>query len=347
MMKQLIVVILLLSSIVAAEIPSGVPQKAADALSKAKEWHPDAVLVMIEANDYAKNGNFQLKFSFFSPSDHTGLWIISTSSGSQSMQAGAVNWGTQPISGNFLDLPAAIAQARSAGMGNIVDHAMLRVGNHGLTWEITPNFNDPNFRVYLIAALSAPAAPPGKLGSPDHDKTGIYAALLKDPSSLPALSKSFSSQGGQNAPVSDVDQTAGVVGMIVVSVKSVDDPESKCLLGYRIYSDYEKAKKAFGTLSVAQMGIQTPIEHSSFEAQRGTTVNKVECESFDTPNVANDRSVRCAALHPQLPVIITGFATQFKGNGKVPESILIELQRSNAAELVLAGMSRIDQLKGH
>src|SRR5205823_111673 len=132
-----------------ADVPAGIPQKAAAGLAKAKQWRPDAILVMVEANDYAKNGNFQLKLSYYSPSNHAGLWIITGGGAPDNvMQAGTVNWGTQAIPSDFLDLPPAIAQAKKSGMGATVDHAILRAGNQGAQWQITPNFNDPNFQVY-------------------------------------------------------------------------------------------------------------------------------------------------------------------------------------------------------
>jgi tetratricopeptide (TPR) repeat protein len=154
-MKKICLCILMIwVSIASAGVPSGIPQKAAAGLTKARQWRSDAILVMVEANDYSETGNFLLKFSYYSPSDHTGLWIT-TGGGvpDNLMQAGTVNWGTQAIPANFADLPDAVQQARSSGMGAVVDHAILRVGNQGLKWEITPDFNDPRFQVYFVAAL--------------------------------------------------------------------------------------------------------------------------------------------------------------------------------------------------
>jgi Tfp pilus assembly protein PilF len=137
----------------ACSAQSGLPGKASAGLATARHWRSDAVLVGIEAQDYAGTGQFFLTFSFYSPSAGTGLWIISAPGQSdQPREAGPVNWGTQPIPADFLDLPAAIARARQSGMGAAVDHAILRAGDRGARWEITPARNDPHFQVYYVAA---------------------------------------------------------------------------------------------------------------------------------------------------------------------------------------------------
>jgi hypothetical protein len=147
-------------------VPAGIPQQAFSALLKAKQWRQDAVLVMVEVNDYAGNGAFTTQFSFYSPSNQTGLWVITgVPGGSVVKQAGAVNWGTQALPVSFLDLPAALQKARAKGMQGKMDHAMLRVVSGGPAWEIAPSF-DPNLRVYTISAtvglssLPTPTQPP-------------------------------------------------------------------------------------------------------------------------------------------------------------------------------------------
>src|SRR5262249_386658 len=49
--------------------PSGIPQEAAQALAKAKQWRNDAELMMIDINDFSNNGNFLVNLYFRSPSD--------------------------------------------------------------------------------------------------------------------------------------------------------------------------------------------------------------------------------------------------------------------------------------
>lgn len=116
------------------QIPSGLPQKAEAALAAARHWRSDAELMIIEVTDYANNGQFQIKYSFFSPADGTGLVAV----GNNSLPVGAANWGTAPISAHFLDLPVAVQQARVHGLQGAFNNAVLRVGDHGLSWTITP-----------------------------------------------------------------------------------------------------------------------------------------------------------------------------------------------------------------
>lgn len=146
-------------------LPSKVPQQAFAAMAKAKQWRQDAILVMVEVNDYSGTGNFTIKFNFYSPFDRTGLWVITSAPGSSTVtEAGPVNWGTLAIPSLFLDLPEAVQKARALGMQGKMDHASLRNTASGLGWEIAPVF-DPNLRVFTINA-SLSASSPQPLQSP-------------------------------------------------------------------------------------------------------------------------------------------------------------------------------------
>jgi hypothetical protein len=116
------------------QIPSGLPEKAEAALAAARHWRSDTELMIIEVTDYANNGQFQIKYSFFSPSGGTGLVVV----GNNSLPVGAANWGAAPIPAQFLDLPVAVQQARVHGLKGAFNNAVLRVGDHGLVWTITP-----------------------------------------------------------------------------------------------------------------------------------------------------------------------------------------------------------------
>lgn len=143
----------------AQSIPSGIPLQAAAAMAKAKQWRADAILVMVEVYDFSRSGKFALRFSFYSPSDQTGLWVTPDAPGGNAVHPpGPVNWGTQAIPKNFLDLPAAVQQARAIGMQGPMDHAILRVWPNGLAWRVASAL-DPNVRVYDIAAASATTNP--------------------------------------------------------------------------------------------------------------------------------------------------------------------------------------------
>jgi hypothetical protein len=148
-------------------VPSKIPQQAFAAMAKAKLWRQDAILVMVEVNDYSGTGNFTIKFSFYSPADRTGLWVIASAPGSSMIsEAGAVNWDTQAIPALFLDLPEAVQKARALGMLGKMDHATLLATSSGLDWEIAPVF-DPDLRVFKInASLGASSSQPLHLPQP-------------------------------------------------------------------------------------------------------------------------------------------------------------------------------------
>jgi hypothetical protein len=138
---------------------SGIPQKASSAMNKARAWHSDAVLVSVEVTDY-HTGNLILRFSFYSPSNSTGLWITGDS---MLPVNGEVNWSKQPIPPDFIDLPPALTQAQKMGMQGAMDHATLQFWNGTLAWRIAPAF-DPNMRVYDVPAGSNQNKPsPGSL----------------------------------------------------------------------------------------------------------------------------------------------------------------------------------------
>jgi hypothetical protein len=103
-------------------------------LARAKQWRPDAQLMQIDINDFASNGNFLTAYYFRSPSNGSGLIVNDTSS----LPVTAANWGSTPIPAGFIDLPDAVSRARAQGMQGGYNHALLRVGDHGPTWTITP-----------------------------------------------------------------------------------------------------------------------------------------------------------------------------------------------------------------
>jgi tetratricopeptide (TPR) repeat protein len=127
--------------------PSGIPQKAAQALARAKQWHSDAQLMMIDINDFSNNGNFLVNLYFRSPSSGAGYMV----SDAGALPVAAANWGTIPIPAQFIDLPAAVNAARAQGMVGAFNHAMLQGSAQGPVWTITPTkqsatANDPYAR---------------------------------------------------------------------------------------------------------------------------------------------------------------------------------------------------------
>jgi hypothetical protein len=140
-----------------ASVPSGIPALAAQALQRAKAWRPDAALVMVQIQN---RGFHSEQFHFISPQDGTGLFVINPGSeNSNVLQAGKVNWPTQPLPGNFVDLPDALSEARKHGMAGDLDHAYLMALQGRPTWTIACTGNP--VAVQNIDAVSGPPLPVG------------------------------------------------------------------------------------------------------------------------------------------------------------------------------------------
>lgn len=129
-------------------IPRNLPALARAAHPVATNWRPDAYLVSlrIRKDGWPNKGAFYVEMSFYSPSEHTGLWVSTHLKGSKVMEAGTVSWGTEPIPETFIDLPEAVQAARKAGMQGLISRAQLRVnrrsGNESaLLWNITPELH--------------------------------------------------------------------------------------------------------------------------------------------------------------------------------------------------------------
>ncbi len=182
------------------EPPSHLPKLAAAAMTKARRWHPDAILVNLEV--MGGPGQFQIQLEFFSPSDLTGF-IVSEGMGPESDQVVAsASWGTVPIPADFIDLPDAIAVMRARGMKGLVAGATLSAVKlcgtvPVMKWEITPANADqqiqggPEFYAY---------APPESARPMDWRKAGELAdrALKGDASALATLRQAAQS-GDPNA----------------------------------------------------------------------------------------------------------------------------------------------------
>jgi hypothetical protein len=149
----------------AAQSGSNVSDQASQAAARARQWRSDATLVMIEGE--AVSGVFEFRFSFYSPSDQTGMAILPDG---QMWQPGRVDWGTRGIPAQFIDLPAAIAQARRMGMSGSVQSVRLMWHQAAgqperLAWLIVP-VEDANMRTYPVEALTAAPLQPGQIFDP-------------------------------------------------------------------------------------------------------------------------------------------------------------------------------------
>jgi hypothetical protein len=160
-------------------IPHGIPHAAVTASAKARKWHSDAQLVLVDVDNNGPGGATQTRFSFYSPSSGEGAWVTA----GHLMPAGSVNWPTQPISPNFIDLPVAVSQARGMGMRGAMDRAQLMVGNQGPSWSVVPVEIDstPNYNIQ--------ASPGGSSGFASAPNVPTY-----DNGQMPSLNPS--SNGG-------------------------------------------------------------------------------------------------------------------------------------------------------
>jgi hypothetical protein len=104
--------------------PSGIPQKASSAMIKARTWRSDAVLVSVEVTDY-HTGNVIVRFSFYSPSNSSGLWITGDAI---TPVNGEVNWSKQPIPADFCRLKAGERQCRQNCGRPKINRTRIRAG---------------------------------------------------------------------------------------------------------------------------------------------------------------------------------------------------------------------------
>ena len=121
----------------AAPVPGDVPRHAAEALALAQKWRPDAMLIQVQAR---QSMDYALEFGFRSPST-ANRFSATYANGRMTSQAqppvSANDGGAIPLP--FLDLPAALAQARRQGMSSTLKEASLDVENSGghatLAWS--------------------------------------------------------------------------------------------------------------------------------------------------------------------------------------------------------------------
>lgn len=144
-----------------ARPPRDVPQHAAEALALAHKWQRDAILIDVRSR---QSMGYALEFGFRSPS--TGNRFSATyANGRMSSQV------QPPISANdggaiqlpFLDLPAALVQAKQQGMSSSLKEASLDVaGSSGgrtmLTWSLQANTDRFPYVFTVNANTGAPPA---------------------------------------------------------------------------------------------------------------------------------------------------------------------------------------------
>jgi hypothetical protein len=142
-----------------APVPRDVPRHAAEALAVAQKWQRDATLIQVQTR---QSMDYALEFGFRSPS--TGSRFFATYlNGRMTSQVlppvSANDGGAIPLA--FLDLPAALLQAKRQGMSATLKEASLDVAGAGgratLTWSLQAN---TDHYPYVFTVNAGPGAPP-------------------------------------------------------------------------------------------------------------------------------------------------------------------------------------------
>ena len=159
-MASLLVFFGLIATAIANEapVPGDVPRHAAEALSLAQKWRPDAILVAVNTR---QSTNYVLEFGFRSPSNGR-RFSAAYANGRMTSQVqppvSANDGGAIPLP--FLDLPAALLQAKRSGMSSSLKEASLDVagspgGRATLTWSLQANTDHYPYVFTVNANLGA------------------------------------------------------------------------------------------------------------------------------------------------------------------------------------------------
>lgn len=114
------------------QLPKDLPELMQAATQRARLWRPDAIPVALEFEHRdAPNPTMrgpQVRMSFLSPSNSTGLFVTVTANGAQTFEVNQPRaWGTASLPPVFVDLPAAVRSAREQGMKSPVNRASLKI----------------------------------------------------------------------------------------------------------------------------------------------------------------------------------------------------------------------------
>jgi tetratricopeptide (TPR) repeat protein len=143
----------------AATVPGDVPRHAAEALALAHKWRPDAMLIQVQAR---QSMDYALEFGFRSPSTANRFSATYTNGRMISQiqpPVSAKDGGAIPLP--FLDLPAALLQAKQQGMSSSLKEASLDIegssgGRATLTWSLQANTDHYPYVFTVNANLGAP-----------------------------------------------------------------------------------------------------------------------------------------------------------------------------------------------
>lgn len=120
-------------------VPSDLPALTMFALlNVAQPWRPDALPIRLDVNELGRRfDGYEVKLSFLSPSDGSGLIVLFRPGSIMQLDAGRANWGTRPFPPEFIDLPTALRAAHDAGLPGALVRAELTVWEgYGPTWRL-------------------------------------------------------------------------------------------------------------------------------------------------------------------------------------------------------------------
>jgi tetratricopeptide (TPR) repeat protein len=141
----------------AAPVPGDVPRHAAEALALARTWRPDALLIQVQAR---QSMGYALEFGFRSPSA-ANRFSATYANGRMTSQVqppvSANDGGAIPL--QFLDLPAAMLQAKQQGLSSLKEASLDVEGSGGramLTWSLQANTDHYPYVFTINANLGGP-----------------------------------------------------------------------------------------------------------------------------------------------------------------------------------------------
>ena len=140
-------------------LPRDVPRHAAEALALAQKWQRDAVLIQLSTR---QDMQYALQFDFRSASTQnrfSATYANGRMTGAPQPPVSASDGGPIPL--QFIDLPDAVAQARSRGLSSAIKEASLDVSHPGggtvLTWSLRADTDHPPYEFDIAANVGGPA----------------------------------------------------------------------------------------------------------------------------------------------------------------------------------------------
>lgn len=154
----------------APKVPERLDRAVRGVLPAARKWRGDAVLTGIEtqlADTGAQAGRYLVDYQFRSLADGAGLSVMTTASGDAGYKtlSPVARAATRELPDSFIDLPAALAAAREAGMFGQLRSAKLTLATSASragrpTWTLRPIESSGSKTYYIDGFTGEPVAAP-------------------------------------------------------------------------------------------------------------------------------------------------------------------------------------------